>query len=500
MSIRHLAVLGTALLAVACGPSRGADGDAGADVIGGTCAAGTQRCDGNQRLLCENDRWVVADTCPNVCVDSLGCVLCEPGTGTCNGDTSTACKDDGSGYEDIFCDPLQGTLCNFETGVCAGECAPANIGKNYIGCEYFPTVTGNEVDNAFTFAVAVSNTSATVANVHVEGGALATPMTFTVAPQTVQVQVLPWVPQLKACTNGGGAIECGAPMESSVLALKGAYHLRSDQPVTVYQFNPLDYQIGGSCSLGGVGCSYTNDASLLLPANAMTGNYFVASYPTWPGPLGNWPGFMTITATRDNTQVTIATTASTQAGTGIPAFATGVAQTLTMNQGDAAQLFTITGDLTGSVVQADKPVQVIGGHYCTQAPNGITACDHIEESIFPFEALDNKYIVSAPAVPVLPNGKVRIVRIVATEPNTTLTYDPPQAALPTTIANTGNFIEAIGMRETFFISANHKVLVYEVMEGQEAEGNTGDPAMSLAVPVGQYRAAYQFHAPQNGAP
>ena len=76
--------------AAACGPSRGADGDAGADVIGGTCANGTTRCDGNQRLACENEKWVVADTCPNVCVDSLGCVLCEPGTWLARG--QAGCK------------------------------------------------------------------------------------------------------------------------------------------------------------------------------------------------------------------------------------------------------------------------------------------------------------------------------------------------------------------------------------------------------------------------
>lgn len=35
------------------------------------------------------------------------------------------------------------------------------------------------------------------------------------------------------------------------------------------------------------------------------------------------------------------------------------------------------------------------------------------------------------------------------------------------------------------------------MMGQEAGGGAGDPAMTLAVPVGQYRDDYQFHAPQN---
>ena len=35
------------------------------------------------------------------------------------------------------------------------------------------------------------------------------------------------------------------------------------------------------------------------------------------------------------------------------------------------------------------------------------------------------------------------------------------------------------------------------MEGQDAGGSTGDPAMALAVPVEQFRQDYLFHAPTN---
>jgi len=496
-----VALAATALLAAGCGGTVTSDQGGDGGTPGDPCGPGAKKCSGNDLLVCGADgTFEVGETCPNSCDDRLGCVVCVPGTGTCAGNVSTMCTEDGSGYVDVVCDPLQGSTCNFETGVCSGECAPQNIGRNYIGCEYYPTVTANEVDNAFTYAIAVSNTSSSPANVHVEGGALSAPLTFMAPPGTVEVRELPWVPQLKACNNAGGALECGAVQEPSSMVAGGAYHLRSDRPVTVYQFSPLDYKIEGSGCGGGIaipGCSYTNDASLLLPVNAMTGHYVAASYAAWPSGVGPLPGLITITATKDDTQVTIATTANTQAGNGVPAFVPGVAQTLTMNAGDAAQLFTTTGDLTGSVVQATKPVQVIGGHYCTQVPNGITACDHMEESIFPYEALDRQYVVSAPAVPELPEGKVRVVRIVATEPNTVLEYDPPQMGVATSIANGGEFVEIIGTSETFLISANSKILVVEYMEGQAAGGNIGDPAMALAVPVGQYRVDYQFHAPQN---
>ena len=67
---------------------------------------------------------------------------------------------------------------------------------------------------------------------------------------------LPWVREL---ANGSGP---------TALVLDGAYRLRSTQPVTVYQFNPLNADV-------------TNDASLLLPVNTWTGNYLVAAWQHW---------------------------------------------------------------------------------------------------------------------------------------------------------------------------------------------------------------------------
>lgn len=481
-------VLFLSLVVCACGPDAGL-GDAGPPGDAQGCSTGATRCEGLDLLVCGAGDWTVRQTCPNACTDGLGCTFCTPGTGLCNGEISRACVPDGSRFVDTFCDPLLGLGCNVDSGLCDGPCAPQNLGKNYIGCEYFPTVTATSVRLSFSYAVAVSNTSTTPANVHIEGGALTAPLMFTVAPDSVDVRNLPWVPALKACN-----IRCpGINEEPSSLTVRGAYHLRSDRPVTVYQFNPLDYVAGAQNS-------YTNDASLLLPTNSMTGNYRVASYSPWLAGTGVRPAFMTVTATQDDTRVEVTSTAATEAGNGIAAFAPGTPQTLTLNKGDVAQMLAIgapQNDPTGSLIAADKPVQVIGGHYCTQIPHGIPACDHIEESMFPIETLDAEYIVAAPAVPALPNGKVRIVRIVGIVDNTSLSYDPMQVGAPLSIARAGDFVEIIGTRETFKITADHKILVAQYMEGEAAEGGTGDPAVALAVPLGQYRTDYQFHAPQN---
>ena len=297
---------------------------------------------------------------------------------------------------------------------------------------------------------------------------------------------------------------CDAFIGSSALVADGAYHLRSDRPVTVYQFNPLEYTLGDDCNAvpdpphPGPLCSFTNDASLLLPVNAWTGRYFAASYPARVDAHPLLPDFVTISASRDGTQVTVTPRAAVDAGDGVGALPAGMPSTLNLNAGDAVQLFSTTGDLTGSKIESSEPVQVIGGHYCTFVPLDTPSCDHLEESMFPLEALAAEYVVTAPAVPSLPDGRVRVVRIVATEPSTTLSYEPWQ--LGATVLNTpGDHTDIVGTDADFRIIANHKVLVAQLMEGGAAAGSdyTGDPAMTLAVPVAQYRTDYLFYAPQN---
>lgn len=493
---RLLALVVGAIL-FACGPSVSQNGDGGngnGDGGGGTCTDGVTRCQGKTLQTCSGGKFHPTEECPNECHDSLGCVLCQPGTGSCDGNTSHACRPDGQGYVDYHCDPVQGVMCDFKTGLCQGPCAPQNLGQSYIGCEYYPTVTGNIVLDYFQFAVAVANTSSEVASVTIEEGALTAPITFQVNPGDVVVRKLPWVPELKMCTETqppGLLVECGAPESTGALRAKGAYHLRSTRPVTVYQFNPLDYTDGSGAY------SYTNDASLLLPTNALTGNYVVAAWPKWDSFAGPFPSLMAITAVQDGTTVAINVRASTQGGGGSPPFAAGVPQMITLNRGDVIELASVTGDLTGSVVQANKPVQVIGGHYCTNVPLDTPYCDHLEESIFPVETLSTKYIVTAAAVPPIPNGKEQVIRIVATQQSTTVMSDPPIPGLPATLAGTGDYLEFPRRPGDYLIMADQKILVAQYMEGQEAGGGTGDPAMTLAVATDQYRTTYLFHAPTN---
>jgi hypothetical protein len=208
--------------------------------------------------------------------------------------------------------------------------------------------------------------------------------------------------------------------------------------------------------------------------------------------IGNLPGILAITATENETMVTVNSTATTLAGPGAPLMTPGTPQELTMNAGDVVQFFSDIGDFTGSTVNADKPVQVLSGHFCTNIPADVPACDHIEESMFPLETLGTRYVVTAPGPP----GKGQVVRIIATQPGTTLVYNPEQPELASSLATAGDFVEIIDTTTPFEVAGNHRLLVAQYMQGSTAGGG-GDPAMTLAVPAEQYRTSYQFHAPTN---
>ncbi len=434
------------------------------------CESGVARCAGRVHEICRDGAFVAVDSCAIACHDVLGCLACVPDEARCAGDVSTYCRPDGTGVETEACDPVQGVTCDAESGRCTGACSRQSLGRSYIGCEYFPVVTANLVDPSFPYGVSVSNTADDTARVTIEGGALSAPLVFDVPGHDVVVQPLPWVSELKA------------PASARVAA--GAYHLRSTRPVTVYQFNPIDFERGGVYSV-------TNDASLLLPANALGRRYAAAAYDHHPFS----PGWLSITGTADDTLVTIVPRSATLAGVGAPALAAGVSTTFVLARGAVVQLAGDTGDVTGTLIEATSPIQVLGGHHCTKIPITVDACDHLEESMFPIESLSTTYVVASPAVPTLPDGKVQLVRIVATAPATTLAYDPPQPGAPTSLTAAGDFAELPLTAASFQVTANHKILVAQYMTGQDAGGDMGDPDLSLAVATDQFRSEYLFHAP-----
>jgi len=372
----------------------------------------------------------------------------------------------------LACDAELGFACDGATGLCAGPCSEEALGKSNVGCEYYATATVNYFGSstALVFAVVISNTTETEAAIAVyQGDTLST--TATVAAGSVQTIALPWTAPLDA--------------SATLLAADAAYHIKSTQPVVAQQFNPI--------STG----AYTNDASMLLPVHAWGNAYAVASRNTTL--LGSiYRGFYAVVASEDDTTVTLApsaTGAAISANTGIGVAADGTG-TVTLDEGDVLQVLsgdTTTSDLTGTLVSADKPIEVFGGHRCAQIPAGVSYCDHLEEAMIPLSALSTSYVVPAPTASEGLTPVASFTRIIATKPNTTLAYDPVGTSATTALAAVGDYVE-IDNAAAFAVTANEKILVAQYMKGANAIG-TGDPSLSLVVPTDQLRTSALFHAP-----
>lgn len=401
-------------------------------------------------------------------------------------------------------------------------CAEATQARTYVGCDYWPTVTGNVVPDIFDFAVVVSNSGQTEANVKVTG-----PNDFAVevkvAPDTLEKVFLPWVPALK----GDGIIVVGqaTPFSSSVLARKGAYHLVSSVPVVVYQFNPLEYAGKGGppgkswsdcpeLSGPGSGCfSYSNDASLLLPSTGWTGNYRVLGIHGWSNVtqqgtsqplLGSYAA---ITASQDGTKVKVALGAKAKVlpGNGIAARGPGEMLEIALDAGDVAQIVTEKGDqfeLSGSLVQSNKPVQVISGVQCINVPSDTAACDHVEESVLPAEALGKRYVVTTPTRPSGSPG-LHIVRFVGNRDGTKLTYAPSKPAGCPDKLSAGEVAQCDGPVSTdFVVTGTQEFGIATFMVGAaryEASNRKakGDPSQTVFASTEQFRRSYLFLTPDD---
>jgi hypothetical protein len=399
-------------------------------------------------------------------------------------------------------------------------CAEAASIHSYVGCDFWPTVTANSVWSIFDFAAVAANAGASTAHITVTGPN-GTNQVATVPPGQLTTIYLPWVPALKGPDIGD---ECDSvPSASSVLARASAYHLVSSVPIIVYQFNALEYlgqggppgkdwsacpgsQPGSDCqsTTGLEGCySFTNDASLLLPSTALTGNYRVTGHGGWG--VAMIGAFVTITGTVDNTTVNFKVSRGgvISAGAGVPVTRGGDTYTFTLGAGDVAELMSDTSDisdLSGSLINATQPVQVITGVPCVGVPDDET-CDHVEESNFPAETLGTDYVV---AEPTGPHGVIvgHEVRLYGNFDDTTLSY--PAGApdgCPTKI-DAGQVVDCGIVAQDFEVKGDHSFAVAAFTQSaavvdpsDKPPQQMGDPDQSVAAPVAQYRTKYVFLAP-----
>jgi IgGFc binding protein/Sulfatase-modifying factor enzyme 1/Putative metal-binding motif len=415
------------------------------------------------------------------------------GVARCVGGVITDCDDWDSSRSpnipEICGDGIDNNCDTIVDSGCASLCEMAAYERSYIGCEYYAVTNMNtQLSSVFdnNFALVVSNPNSTAVSVTVSKGAFTT--TRSIPANDLYAFELAYDATLKNTKD------------QLVKVVNGAYHIVSDIPVTVYQFNPFDFFIGGTDS-------NTNDAALVLPVHVLTRDYMVTTRQTWMGfgtggiPL---PGFFTIIGTENGTTVDVKYNGHAEGDASAPD--EGDTRSYTLDAGEVIQVpsrecacgpdhcycdedYDFTGTTISVTNVTGHEVAVFAGHDCTFMPADVWACDHMEEQMFPLSTWGKNYIATYTEY-----EDVNWYRVVASEADTDITFSDSVHA-DVTLVNAGDYVE-FESGVDFTISGDKPIAVLQFLLSQDYFGTPmGDPAMALLVPMEQFRSEYYFTVP-----
>ena len=359
----------------------------------------------------------------------------------------------------------------------AAACHPAP--HSNIGCEFYAVSLPNAFtdQSSYSFGIRALNPSnATGANLQISGGGLASTQSQPITPGSAVDIHLPWV----------GAISNSA---ATVLVTGAAYHLVSDAPISVAQFDDDS------------GTSASSDATLLVPVQNAGTSFMVAAWPEWEYSGGGFdePAQVCIVATADLTNVQI-DAQNIQAGAGL----TATGGSVQMNAGDVllvSSTLLFSADISGTQIASDAPVIVFSAHAGTYVPSATGFADHLEDVLPSLSDLGRDYLLVRPGSPGGGTDAKQYIKLTGIVDGTNLSFDPSLGAVPATLnAGQSATFEATA---DFHLVADQSILVSQVMEGSEAfigSGIAGDPSQLTAIPVNRAALAMDFIAPVAFAP
>jgi hypothetical protein len=267
-----------------------------------------------------------------------------------------------------------------------------------------------------------------------------------------------------------------AQIESVTTIRKGGvYRVETDLPIVAYLHSPI-------------GAQATNDASMLLPEHALTGNYVVASYPgTF---TTHYPSYFTAIATSTGTSLSFTAGGPTAAGGGVQGLQTGQSTQVQLQRFDTLNVVVAAQyqDLSGTIVSADQPIWLAGASECANVPMyPVTACDHLEEVMLPLEYWGDEYVgAHAPQR----GNETYYWRVYGGEDGITVNTTPQQSGFPLQL-DKGEYYQ-FGTQQSFIFTGTGPFLPVQLLEGQNGGAGTGDPSMYQMVPTEQFLDSYAF--------
>jgi hypothetical protein len=309
--------------------------------------------------------------------------------------------------------------------------------------------------------------------------------------------------------NGGNNLACKvAPAFSHATELyqsgrSKTFHIETDYPVSTYDIMPF----GGAKS-------FLPGATMILPTTAWGKNY-VATFPyiyvvKFLGSRGG-PITLQIAAAQDATTVKLLPKDDMQGAMNVPAAPKNQTTSLTLGKGEMIQWNIWSDDISGTVIESDKPVSVVTGsaELCLSSktsPDG-GGCDSAHQQIMPVSALGQAYAIAPFATRRADLQDESIpYRIVGAVDGTSLVFDPPIAGAPSSLASGQKAdFEAIGPFHVTSQDKNHPFFVAQNMPGGLVTGGSrpgwtvdignnglGDEEFLAVLPPQQWQSKYVF--------
>ena len=471
----------------------------------------------------------------SVC-DSNKCVqqVCTPGEPICSEDDYSKifkCSEKGLTSSEIVEDCRSGYC---QGGRCISLCEQAAKDHSYQGCDFFTTVSTMTTDWTTNrsdpiFALTISNTSNEfAANISItfssENGENDAGSNYFCIDNDTNCSSQTSTQSLSIEAGKLGIVMLPNDKNISGIGLKwNSLHIKTDIPVTIYQFAPIDNSDKNPFTSNGYSANgqnqkfYSNDASLLIPTTSVYTDYIVSSHSS--GKIS----YATIIGLSDeDTVITVKPTTAIAESNGIPAISANTEGTITLKKGQVAQIETAS-DLSGSRIYCDAaksdchPFIVFSGVDCANIPKGYGYCDHIEQQLFPVQTWGKKYIL----VKSQARGEEwDLVRIYASEDGTKLNFKPatpekisvPSGWTSFTVSDVKTELNAGEYSEFYFkgtleVEADKQIMVAQYLSSSQMLSQScqslfghgsecvGDPAMMLIPPAEQFRKEYLFLTP-----
>ncbi|MDB4959946.1 MAG: hypothetical protein JWO36_7515, partial [Myxococcales bacterium] len=475
------------------------------------------------------------------CDPNNGCIVCVPDQPYCSatGQEVLQCNSSGTGGTHVKDCPAD-AVCS--GGDCKTPCDAALDHPSNVGCEFWAVdldneaftlngITNNAASAQFAIVAANNNDYPVTVTITKNGARVGAPLSeLAVASASVPPHTASRIdlPQREVDGSMGQNGTYTQNSGTGTFVSPHAFHVVTSAPVVVYQFNPIIQQ-------------FSNDASTLIPIQALGMDYVVIGYPT-ANPCGD-PNFqiesipdhssVTIVASEDDTTVTVIPTHPIAASGGdsgmvIPRTARGDTLTLHLSRYTVVNLESDqptsdifacinsgqNGDFTGTEVRSDKPVVVFtsgergagfgGADNVVYPPDwdpmtdDVCCTDHLEEQLFPVTALGREFAVArSPLRSTDATGwkEPDIVRVLATVDNTHVTTNlpAPNNAFVLMAKQQKSFAATAG----FTLSSDQAVEVAQYLVSQHfvKHGYIGDPSQLLIPAAEQHRKDYVFLIP-----